>query len=210
MISKIKQINKKNAGSLLFELLIVISLLAVILSVGANAVYLSLRSNQISGERDIAGALASESLEAVRAVTEENWHNIYSLTKNTHYYPSEQAGKWILNAGDENVNINNIIFTRYVTIENVSRDNLSRNILNSYDSYGDDPSTQKVTVTVTWPGGNPIIISEYFFRWKNKICNQSDWSAGQGSGVKNCADQSHGGISPSGTINIQGGQLKLQ
>lgn len=213
MINKFQKINKKNGGALLFELLIVISVLAIILSVGANAVFLSMRSNKTSGERDVAIALASETLEAVRAVVEEDWNNIYGLTKNSHYYPTESAGKWVLTeTRDETVNINLASYTRYVVINNVSRDNDTRSIQGTYSSNAEDPSTQKVTVTVSWTGGNPITISEYFFRWKNKICDQSDWSGGAGSGAKDCSDNdnTHGGIDPSGTIDTSGGQLKLQ
>lgn len=201
----------KNRGALLFELLIVISLLAVILSIGANAVFLSIKGNKVSGERDVASALASESLEAVRSVAEEDWQNIYSLTKGSHYYPTETNGKWLLTTpGDETVNINTAVYKRYVIISNVSRDSLTRNIQNSYLSVNDDPSTQKITVRVEWTGGNPIEISEYFFRWKNKTCDQNDWSGGVGTGVKDCSDSTHSDISPAGTINTTGGKLQLQ
>ena len=63
-------------GSLLLELLIVIALLAVILSVGTQAVYVSLQSGKISGERDVAVGLASEALEQVLSVAEEKCQNI--------------------------------------------------------------------------------------------------------------------------------------
>jgi type II secretory pathway pseudopilin PulG len=214
MIRKIKI--KKNKGALLLELLIVISVLAIVLSIGANAIYLSGRSNKSSGERDVASALASEALESVRAVADEDWHNIYSLTKSSqHYYPIQSNGKWILTTTveDGDISLNGLIYSRYVVIENACRDEINRNVTGVAScSVGssDDPSTQKITVTVNWSGGNPIVISEYFFRWKNKICNQTDWSGGVGSGAKNCPDNTHGGISPSGTIDVNGGQLKLQ
>jgi len=196
---KEKQIKNINKGALLFELLIVISLLAVILSIGANAVFLSIKSNKVSGERDVASALASESLEAVRSVAEEDWQNIYSLNKSNHYFPTASNGKWVLMTGDETVNINTAIYKRYVVISNVSRDSLTRDIQNNYLNVNDDPSTQKVTVRVEWTGGNPIEISEYFFRWKNKTEVQTDWSGG-----------GNGGINPVGTIDTAGGQIKLK
>lgn len=211
MINKFKKINKKNKGALLLELLVVISLLAIILSVGANAVFLSMRSNKTSGERDVASALASESMEAVRAIVEEDWNYIYSLTKNSqHYQTVISGGKWILATGDETINLNSIVYTRYITIDNVSRDATTRDVQNTYSGTDDDPGTQKVTVTVSWPDGSPVVMSEYFFRWKNKVCNQADWSGGVGSGEKTCPDTTHGGIDPAGTIDTSGGQLKLQ
>lgn len=184
---------KTQKGSLLLELLIVISLIAIIVSVSANATFLSMKSNKASGNRDNASALASEALEAARSVIEEDWQNIYSLTKNTgHYYPFLSGGKWILSAGDENINLNGIVYIRYLTVDNVSRDGTTRNIQNTYSSTDDDPSTQKVTVTVNWPVGETFVNYEYFFRWKNKTCGQSGWATGgTGDTVHNCADTTY-------------------
>lgn len=195
-------------GALLLELLIVISLLAIILSVGTQAVYVSLQSGKISGERDIAVGLASEALEAVRGATEEKWQNIYDLTKASQHYKTVPSGnKWTLATGDETIAINNASYTRYVVIENVSRDASTR-MIDTGTNY--DPSTQKVTVTVSWPYADPVVMTDYFIRWRNKVCNQTDWSGGAGSGVKNCPNTSYDSISPAGTIDTTGGTLKLQ
>ncbi|OGI85861.1 hypothetical protein A3A05_00670 [Candidatus Nomurabacteria bacterium RIFCSPLOWO2_01_FULL_41_12] len=190
--------------------MVVISVVAVVLSVGTNAVFLSLRSNKIGGERDIANALAFEALEAVRAATEENWQNIYGLIKSSqHYQIATPSGKWELATGDETINLNGIDYTRYVTIDNVSRDDSTRYVQNSYVSAADDPSTQKVTVTVSWSGGNPVVLYEYFFRWKNKVCNQTSWvTGGSGTTVKTCPDTSYD-TKDSG-VDISTGSLKLQ
>ncbi|HAT68615.1 MAG: hypothetical protein A2481_00245 [Candidatus Yonathbacteria bacterium RIFOXYC2_FULL_47_9] len=195
-------------GALLLELLIVISLLAIILSVGTQAVYVSLQSGKISGERDIAVGLASEALEAVRGAAEEKWQNIYDLTKASQHYKTVSSGnKWTLATGDETITVNNASYTRYVVIENVSRDASTR-MIDTGTNY--DPSTQKVTVTVAWPYADPVVMADYFLRWRNKVCNQTDWSGGVGSGVKNCPNTSYDSISPAGTIDTAGGTLKLQ
>ena len=200
-------------GSLLLELLIVIALLALILSVGAQGVYVSLQSSKVSGERDTGSALATEGLEAVRGVAEEKWQNIFNLTKASQHYQIALSGtKWTLATGDETIALNNSTYTRYVIIDNVSRDPTTRLVESVYSTANDDPGTQKVTVTVTWgtTGAESFSVTDYFFRWKNKVCNQTDWSGGAGSGVKNCPDTSYESISPSNTINTAGGQLKLQ
>ncbi|MCX6755017.1 MAG: hypothetical protein NT068_00550 [Candidatus Nomurabacteria bacterium] len=201
---------KRNTGSLLLELLIVISILAVILSFSANAIFLSMKSNRVSGERDVSSSLASEEIEAVRAVTEEDWQNIYGLTKSiAHYYPTQSSGKWILSSGDGTVILNGITYTRYITIDNVSRDATTRDIENTYISSDDDPSTQKVTAVVSWSGGNSFTTYEYFFRWKNKICGQNAWTTGgSGNTVKNCTDASYD-IKDS-NIDVSTGVIKLQ
>lgn len=200
-----------NRGGLLLELLIVIALLALILSVGAQGVYVSLQSSKVSGDRDTASALASEALEAVRGVAEEKWQNIYLLSKGTQHYKVVRSGNaWTLALGDETIVLNNVTYTRYVVIDDVSRDLATRLVEGSYTASNDDPSTQKVTVYVTWGSNDSFSVSDYFFRWKNKICNQTDWSGGVGSGVKNCPDTTYESISPGGTLNTSGGTLKLQ
>lgn len=209
IFEKYTKINK-NKGSLLFELLIVIALFAIILSFGANAIYLSLRSNKLSIERDVALSVASETMEATRAVIEEDWQNIYGLTKGTtHYYPSLLNDKWVLLGGDGSITLNDILYTKYITINNVSRDYSTRDILNTYSSIDDDPSTQKVTVTVSWPNGSNVTILEYFFRWKNKTCGQSGWATGGSlNTVIDCADNNYD--TKDASIDISTGSLKLQ
>ena len=209
MIIKLKKIKKQSEGSLLLELLISMSLLAIIIFVGANAVFLSIKSSDVSRERDVDNTLASETLEGMRSIAEENWQNIYSLTKsNGHYYPTQSGGKWIIAVGDETVNFNGKNYTRYITINNVSRDSFTHNIQNTYSSTYDDPSTQKVSVTVSSPNGSPLTIYEYFFRWKNKICNQNSWATG-GSGAtpKVCPDTTYD--TKDNTIDLSTGAIKL-
>lgn len=208
-------------GSLLLELLLSISVLAIILSLSAQTMLVSLQSEKVSGERDVAVALANETLEAVRAVADEKWVNIYSLTKGSAYYPLASANKWTLTAGTENVALNNATYTRSVVIENVNRcldveagggRNLASTTVGCTPStnYLDDPSTQKATVTVSWTGGNPIVISEYFFRWRNKVCNQTEWigNGGSGDSVVSCTGTTYD-IADS-AISTSTGTLRLE
>lgn len=210
IIDRYKKNSKKNGGALLLELLVVISLLAIILSVGANAVFLSTRSNKVSGENDVASSLAFESLEAVRSIVEEDWQNIYGLVKDTgHYYPIQSAGKWIIATGEETINSGDITYTRYITVSNVSRDSITRDVEDIYSQVDDDPSTQKVSVTVSWPNGNPITISGYFFRWKNKTCEQGSWTTGgSGNAVQDCTNTSYD--TKDSSVDVTSGSLKLQ
>jgi len=206
-----------NRGALLIELLVAISLLAIILSIGSESVYVSMQSGKTSSESDVAVGLANETLEAVRAISDEKWQNIYDLTKGAQYHAVLSGTKWATSTASELVALNTASYTRYFTVENVNRCNdTSRTIASSTtcvpaNNYSDDPSTQKVIVTVSWQGsGSPVVISDYFSRWRNKVCTQTDWSGGAGSGVKNCPDTTYESISPSGTINTSGGTIKLQ
>lgn len=201
-------------GSLLLELLIVIALLAIILSVGSEVVFVSLQSGKVSGERDVAVGLASESLEAVRGASEEKWLNIYTLSGkgSTHYQATSTvlAGKWTIISGDETIRLNNATYTRYVIVDNVSRDGTTRAIEPSYVSADDDPSTQKVTVTVSWPNADPVTMSEYFFRWKNKVCYQSSWvgNGTPGNSIQTCGTNTTFDTIDA-TATTTGGTLKL-
>lgn len=208
-------------GALLLELLVAIAILAVILSVGSQAVFVSLQSGKTSGESDVAMGLANEALEAVRGVAEEKWQNIYDLTKTSqHYYATSTipTGKWTLFTGDEIILLNNVAYTRYVIVENVNRcTDALRAIASSTPActplatdYIDDPSTQKVTVTVSWPNANPVTISQNFFRWRNNACSQIDWSGLYQSGdtVLPCGTNRFDTVDS--TVSTSSGQLQLK
>lgn len=209
--------NNPARGALLFEILIVLAVLVIILGVGAQAVLVSTQSSKVAGERDASMGLATEALEAVRAVAEEKWQNIYALTSTTtpattHYRVATTTVGWTIAVGDETVSLGRERYARYVTIENVCRSTVSREVTGSGTSCVGgsalDPSTQKVTVTVTREGGDTVTLNEYFFRWKNKVCAQTDWSGGVGSGAKNCPDTTYG--SAESSVSTAGGILKLQ
>lgn len=201
-------LNKKNKGFLLLELLIAISVLAIILAVGTQAVFVSLESGKVSSERDVAIGLASEALEAVRAVADERWKYFYTdVTNGLQYHPVISGGKWSLVEGSEFVTLNTTIYTRHIVVENVSRDSITRAIETSYVSANDDPSTQKVTVTVSWQDGDPFVISEYFFRWRNKVCNQTSWTID--GGLNDQVSCVGGATYESATNIITGASLQL-
>lgn len=183
-----QKIHSSQRGSLLLELLIAIALLAVILGIGSQAVWVSLQSGKVSGERDVAVGLASEALEATRSVAEEKWQNIYDLTKGSQYHMVQTNNKWATSTGSEIIALNNASYMRYVIIDNVSRDAGTR-MIDTGTNY--DPSTQKVTVTVSWPNADPVVMSEYFLRWKNRACQQTSWTTSGSSGLKTCPDTTY-------------------
>lgn len=218
------QHSTQKRGALLLELLIAISVLAIILSVSTQAVFVSMQSGKTSAESDVAIALASEALEASRGIAEEKWQNVYNLTKGSHYHPVSSSGnKWTLSASIEAIQLNTANYTRYITIQNVCRDTIadSRSITGITDTDGTlttcttstgtfDPSTQKVTATVSWQGnGSPVAVSDYFIRWRNKVCSQTGWTTGgSGTTVKTCPDTNYD--TKDAVVDTTGGSLKLQ
>lgn len=185
-------------GSLLIEVLLAISVLAVILSLGAESSYVSLVGTKAAAEKDVASGLLTEQLSAVRSISDEKWQNIFSITKgsaNTHF-ATTTAGKWGVGAtASETVTINGVAYTRYFFVQDVCRGAASpRAITGITDSSGTgttcttsgggyDPSTEKVTITITWGGGNTLSMNEYLIRWRNKVCDHTDWSGGAVSGT---------------------------
>src|SRR3989344_1413385 len=64
-------------GQLLLEALLAIAVGSVILGLGAQIIYVSLRGNNIVSERAAALGFLDEAMENVRAVAFENWMNLY-------------------------------------------------------------------------------------------------------------------------------------
>lgn len=191
-------------GQLLLEVLVAVAAAAVIMSLGGPLVVVSLRSNQVSSEKNVGYGLIQETFEAVRGATTEKWQNLFNLSEgSTNYFPQQSTGKWILTAqsgSNADVPINGITYTRTFTVQNVCRSGVA--VTGITDSGGSttactgaggshDPSTQRVTATVSWPNADAITFSEYVTRWRNKACLQTSWSTGGSSGVKTCPDTTY-------------------
>ncbi len=194
------KIFKKKDGQILLELLLSIGIIIVVVGLGAQVVYVSMTSNRLAGERDAALGLVDGTLEAVKNIAMEKWQNIFNLTKNVQYSVIENAGKWAVNSGSDIIVLNGINYTRYFIVQNACRDS-SKNVTGITDSAGTaitctssggsfDPSTQKLTTTVSWPDAEPIYTEEYITRWRNEVCAQTDWAV-VGSGVKNCPNNTY-------------------
>ena len=197
--------SNKESGQLLLEILVAISVLAVIVAAGSQLIYVGMVGNKSASEKNVAQGLSVESIEAVQNAAFEKWQDIYNLTKgSTDYYPQQSNGKWAIAAGSESVVINDIAYTRSFTIQNVCRDNTTRNITDITDSNGSsttactlaggspDPSTQKINVSISWPDAEPFTHSEYVTRWRNKVCLQTNWGGGAGSGTTTCPASVYG------------------
>ena len=186
-------------GQSLLEILMVIAVVAVLAALGAELVFTSLQANRIASERDVGLRLAEEEFEAVRGVATERWEDLFGLTKGTtDYHPVQSAGKWTISTGTENVVLNSLTYTRSFTIQNVCRDDSTRDITGITDTSGSttactetaatdshDPSTQRITASVSWPGGATLTSDEYVARWRNQVCLQTSWDT-MGGGPFTC------------------------
>ena len=209
--------SNSQSGQLLLEIMVAIAASVIIVTLGAQLVYVGMRGNKSSSETNVALGLVEETFEAARNIATEKWQNIYNLTKfSVNYYPQVSSSKWIAAIGTEDVIISNKTYTRYFIIQNVCRN--SGNVSGITDSNGSaitcvssggvfDPSTQKITTNVNWPDAEALLVGEYITRWKNKTCVQTDWSGGQSGVVTNCPTTVYG--SNDGNVDLSGGAIKL-
>jgi len=146
MYNKKNKLNSKGFG--LLEMVIGISVAAVVfLSIGQITI-LSLKVSQEKDLRLQASNLAKEGLEAVRTIRDDGWTtNISGLTFGSTYYIATSTNQWILTGVDPGLIDGQ--FTRTLIFENVSRDaNDDITLVGGVD----DPGTKKVTATVYWNG----------------------------------------------------------
>jgi type II secretory pathway pseudopilin PulG len=137
-------LSKESKGIGLLEILIVVAIIGVgFLAIISFLIFSRGITFQVARSTE-ATSLAEEGVEAVRNLRDEGWDsNIKDLVSGMDYYPVVNADKWILSTTDPGPIEN--IYTRTVVIEAVSRD--------ANDDVGagiDDPSTKKVTATVSW------------------------------------------------------------
>ncbi|MBI3045982.1 MAG: 6-bladed beta-propeller [Candidatus Harrisonbacteria bacterium] len=171
-------------GQSLIELVVALGVGVTMLGVASGALFLVLRSSQLSQQYEIASSLINSMADNVAALGGKNWQNLYGLNKGSanHYYVATSTGQLAIESGDQQTNVNNNVYTVYFYIENVSR-NASGNIESVYNALNDDPSTQKITGAASWSisGSSPIVTSEvYLTRWPNEVFRQTDWSGGAG------------------------------
>lgn len=91
-----------------------------------------------------AMTLATETIEAVRSIRDENWNNLASLSLETRYYPVISANKWTL--ASINPGSVNGIYDRWVVLEKVYRDAND----DISPSGTEDIQTKKITALVEW------------------------------------------------------------
>ncbi len=176
-------------GQVLIEILLAILIAVTIIGAVYNLLSANMKSNKISGAKNIALSLAQEGLEAMETIRDNGWHNIYlppdgngnSANKGNGfpYYLSNDGSSWSLsnNIINRDVTIDGVTYLRVIYIYNVSRDE-NGNVIEAGGT--EDPSTQKIQVIVSSSESSDVILSNYFTRWKNETFIQTDWSGGSG------------------------------
>lgn len=202
-----KKVFNCKKGFSIVELLMVMGLAAIIFPALLTG-FVATRSGRAQGEERLQAIhLLEEAQEAVRVVREKDWTDFtaYSIPPNQIYHPGA-GSTWTLNNGSETING----LTRQITISDVSRDN-NTNLIVADDAPQSfvDPSTKKVTVTVSWSNPLPTQVSSttYLTRYlsNNSFADKSvnDFTK---SGSKFSSTET---FSPSGNHNSDDGQVVL-
>ena len=186
---------KSISGQSLVEIIIAITVGAILIGAASAAIVPILRSNLETRNVQTASSLAQEYLDNVQNLAESNWLNIYippgSKGPSSQFYLRATSTTYEILSGVTSTVVEGRTFTRYFSIENVNRTSCGVGNATTTatttptcnmepgDSYiAEDPSTQKITATVTWPEGRTISRSQYLTRSRNKVFVQTDWSGG--------------------------------
>ncbi|HRY52818.1 MAG TPA: prepilin-type N-terminal cleavage/methylation domain-containing protein [Candidatus Portnoybacteria bacterium] len=159
---KQKYINQQGMG--IIEILVVVAIIGVSLASLAGLGNFALKVQRQLKQNTIASFLASEEIEAARAIKDGQWSALASLATETPMHPakSPSSDQWIMEGGEETLNG----FTRQIIISNVYRDG-SFNIASGGGTL--DASTKKITATVSWSdnGQNKqITLVDYLMDWQ--------------------------------------------
>ncbi len=153
-----------------------------------------LRKSLDTRTTQVAASLVDEYSGAIQSLAESDWQNIYTLTKDSNYYLIPSGATYTISSGTTTTIKEGQTFTRYFTVQNVNRDSCGLGNITSTAGtsctvsswppssslYDEDPSTQKITVVVSWGNDHSINSIKYLTRSQNKVFVQTDWSGGSG------------------------------
>ena len=195
MIRNLEDKLKANAGQSLVEIMIAISIGAILIGGATGVIVPILRSNLETRDVQTATSLTQEYLDNLQSIAESDWHLIYTPPSakgpSSQFYLAPTGTTFMIVSGTTSTLVEGKTFTRYFSIENISRnlcgsDDITTHATTSCGSgpgtagVADDPSAQKITATVSWPEGRSISKTQYLTRNVNKIFIQTDWSGGSG------------------------------
>lgn len=183
--------NHKIKAQSLVEILIAMAVGAIFIGAATGAVVLLLRNSLDLRTNQIAASLTQEYIDALKSLSESNWRNIYDLTPkgpDSEFYLIPSGNSYVINSGTTSTAREGHTFTESFSAENVNRDSCGVGNITT-DAAGpclgpgaagitDDPSTQKITVRVTWPPNHSIAKIEYLTRSRNSVFRQTDWAGG--------------------------------
>src|SRR5579864_7041346 len=147
-------------GMTLMEVLIAITLGALLIVAAVMLIAPALNVNKNATNAQELGSLSKELSDNVRAWAGGNWHNIASLATSSAnpYYLNTSASPFVAVVGREGVVVGSSTYARYFYVSDAYRD--SNGFVTSTSAGGNnptDPSTKQITV-VRGLSGPPAFI----------------------------------------------------
>lgn len=167
-------------GAILIELLLTLAVCSAILAATGQALFSSSESNLHSYQNQQAQLYLQEASEIIKSLAATSWQEI--MTNDT-YYPQISGENWQLQTGQETLGI----FKRQILVADVFRD-ASGGIATQGGIL--DPSSKKITVTVSWEKPRDQELSKSFLvtRWRNNASWQEDTLSDFSDGLEDATD----------------------
>lgn len=185
--------NKFIRGQSLAEILIAIGVSAILIGGTVGIMLPVLRSNLETKNIQVATSLAQQYVDILRNIAEADWLDIYNppATKgsSSQFYLNAATSTYSIASGATTTVVEGKTFTISFSIENVNRSFCGVGDISSQatttcssgvGSVGviDDPSTQKIKVSISWVQGGSLSRISYLTRSSNRVLIQTDWSGG--------------------------------
>jgi len=207
---------KNQKGQMLVEILVAVVIAGIVIGGVAGIIGVSLVTSKKTKQVTVANGLAQQDMEAIKTLAQSSWINLYCPPSGTcpgdkgvtsTYSVILSDNSWEFQSGVATTTVDGLDFGHYFYIENVERDEGGDIV----DSGGDeDPSTQKVTVYITWSGGgSEFSVSEYIMRFGSAYFVDRGWLEGNlndGPYTRSMGTYS----TSSGDINIEKGVLEVE
>lgn len=160
-------------GQSLIEVIVAIFVLVILLTAAFSALSYSLKQLKFSRESRNATDLAKQLAENLTSYSFSNWNDIYNSatgSANTFYLTvsSTSQALWLV-SGQEQVNLSNTTFTRYVFFDEF------------YRSGELDPFVRRASVIIDWATSTQsrnVNLQVWLYRNNVRGFGQSDWSGG--------------------------------
>ncbi|OGG03583.1 hypothetical protein A2W14_03330 [Candidatus Gottesmanbacteria bacterium RBG_16_37_8] len=176
---------RKTYGQTIVELLITVALTAIIFPALITGLVSSREGKAQQKQKTEAYSLIKEAEEAVRLAREVGWD---TFAVNGPYHPEIAGNTYVLVPNSQTTAVG---FTRTILIEDALRDSAG----NIADSGTIDPSTKKVTITVSWltPYSTQLSTVMYLSRFRQNSAHtdttEDDFNAGTVNGVTVANDE---------------------
>lgn len=174
---------KTKSGQSLVELIVAMGLAVVLLPALLTGMVASREGKAQQIQRLRATAYMKEAQEAVRTVREgDNGQGWSQFAQNGIYHPTISGSTWTLAANAEVIDD----YTRSIEIADVNRDDNGAIVLVGGSL---DPSTKKITITVSWENPRPssVVSAIYYTRYLDNInyieTTEADFTPGDVSGA---------------------------